>query len=122
MGIVCAVVSALVSAACGDSTATTFTYQWDGSSTDHLADGATINITLNADGTTTGRLFVPEGSPGGVDWDEDLAGTWAFWGRWVTFDHPARTFLRDMSFMVEANRLSGEETLGTLTVRVVLSK
>src|SRR5688572_27608098 len=59
----------------GSYTASTFTL----SSVDLLALGATVTATLNADGTTTGRLFVP-GLAGNDDIDEDLEGTWSLSG------------------------------------------
>ena len=41
--------------------------------------------TLNADGTTTGRLHVPAGVGGPDAIDEDLSGTWSLSGTTVTF-------------------------------------
>lgn len=84
----------------GTYTATTFTVTEDGSAAeDILALGGTLTMTLNANGTTTGSLFVPGGLAGGGDFLADLEGTWDMDndGR-ITFDHEADTFLRDVAF------------------------
>lgn len=70
----------------GSYEASTFTLTQDGSTDDLLAQGGTL--TLNADGTTSGRLFVPDGNEDGSDFDADLAGTWTLNGSRVSFDHP----------------------------------
>jgi len=107
--------------------ATTFTTTTDGSSTDQLAEGATLDITLHEDGTTTGRLFIPGGAEDGGDLDRDLSGTFSFneTNQTVTFDHVADTFVRDMTFSAgELNgvvQLEGEETFSGTTVRLVLA-
>ena len=84
----------------GTYTATTFNVTEDGSATQDILDlGGMITMTLNANGTTTGALFVPGGLEGGGDFLADLEGTWDMDddGR-VTFDHEADTFLRDVAF------------------------
>lgn len=106
--------------------ATTFTTTTDGSSTDQLAEGATLDITLYEDGTTTGRLFIPGGGEDGSDFARDLSGTFSFdeTAQTVTFDHAADTFVRDMTFATGrlngVVRLEGEETFSGTTVRLVL--
>jgi hypothetical protein len=91
---------------------------------DVLAAGGSIELTLNADGTTAGRLFVPElfGGPG---FEADLAGTWIFYGTRLELDHPAYTFLREMVFAVEDGQLSADWWDGMMdgyTYYVVLTK
>jgi hypothetical protein len=49
-----------------------------GSTMDLLDEGAEITITLADDGTTSGRLFVPEGNDDGSDLDASLDGTFVF--------------------------------------------
>lgn len=106
--------------------ATTLTTTTDGSTTDQLAEGATLDITLHEDGTTTGNLFIPGGGEDGSDFDRDLSGTFSFneTTQTVKFDHAADTFVRDMTFTAgQLNgtvRLEGEETFSGTTVRVVL--
>jgi hypothetical protein len=106
----------------GSYTATTFTITSPVGTTDLLALGATVTITLAGDGTTTGHLFVPAGAAGGGDLDADIAGTWTLAGSTVTFSQTADTFIRDAAFAAGANRLTGEDTFSGVTVRLVLSK
>jgi hypothetical protein len=106
----------------GSYTATTFTITSSAGTTDLLAVGATVTVTLAGDGTTAGHLFVPNGAAGGGDLDEDLAGTWTLAGSTVTFSQTADTFIRDAAFTAGPNRLTGEDTFSGVTVRLVLSK
>jgi len=87
-----------------------------------LSLGATVAIVLNPDGTTTGRIFAPGLDEGGQDLDVDLAGTWTLQGETVTFNQPGDTFIRDVPFTVGRNRLQGEGTFNTVTVRLTLTK
>ena len=75
---------------------------------DLLASGASLTLTLAADHSTTGRLFVPAGYAGGAAVDESMAGTWRQSHDTVYFDGPADTFVRDVPFVVRANTLSAE--------------
>lgn len=112
----------------GSYQATTFTSTVDDQTTDHLDAGATLTLTLGDDGTTTGRLFVPGGAEDGGDLDAPLDGTWSFDADedQVTFDHPADTFVRDMTFSaIGVNglpRIRGTETFGDATLEVVLDR
>ncbi len=81
-----------------------------GQPVDWLARGASIRLDLNADMTTTGRMYVPGADEDGGDIDADLAGTWAFEDGVVRLSHEADTFLRDMDLVVEGDRIVGEET------------
>lgn len=126
----------LVSAACGESStgpspadvagsyeATTLTVTDGGSTIDALADGASITVTLDGDGTTAGTFVVPASmSESGEEEVLDLQGTWTLEGRNVSLDHGADTFLRDMTLRAGDGRLEGEETFGSETVRVVLER
>ncbi len=109
-------------AVAGTYRATTFTMEEAGVTTDWLALGASIVLTLNSDGTAAGRLLVPGGGRDGSDFDEDLTGVWDLTGTTLRLNHTAETFLREMVFRVAGSRLSGEETFGSVTVRLALSK
>jgi hypothetical protein len=106
--------------------ATTFTARSGALTRNLLSLGSSINVTLRDDDTTTGRLFVPGAGPDGSDFDADLAGTFSFDDsrNEVTFDHPADTFVRDVTFTAArsagAVQLEAEETSSGVTVRVVL--
>ena len=107
----------------GEYAATVFTTTTSGTTTDQLAAGASFMLTLTADGTVAGRLFVPDAAEGGGDFDADMTGTWAISGDAVTFDQATDTFVRDMPFIaLEAQLLQGEATFTETTIRVVLSK
>lgn len=106
----------------GSYTSTTFLTTDSTGTTDQLAAGTTFTISLAANGTTTGRLFVPGAGAGGGDLDADMAGTWTLTGTTVQFAQTADTFVRDMPFRAESNRLRGEAVFGATTVRVVLTK
>ena len=60
---------------------------------DLLARGASIDVTLHDDGTTSGQLVMPSESEEGVDATYDLAGTWQIDGDEVVFDHEGDTVL-----------------------------
>jgi len=106
----------------GTYSATTFTSTNGATTTDHLAVGGSLTLTLGPDGTTTGRLFVPAGAEGGGDLDADMAGTWTLTGSTVDFAQAADTFVRDMTFTAEPNRLRGSATFSGTTIRVVLER
>ena len=127
-------VTVLVPLACGNSTAPTmesvagtysirtFTVQEGTTTTDLLAGGGFIWLTLSEGGATAGHVFVPGGGEDGGDLDEDLTGTWTLTGTRVSLDHEADTFLRDMTFIVSGTSLSGAETFGEVTITVMLDK
>jgi hypothetical protein len=79
-------------------------------------------VTLAADGSTIGRLFVRGGAENEGDVDADLTGTWTLTGSTVTFEQTADTFIRDVEFTAGKNSLTGEETFIGTTVRLVLTK
>jgi hypothetical protein len=85
-----------------------------GTTTNQLASGASIALTLNANGTTSGRW------PGQLD--ADLAGTWSLNGNTVRLSQPADTFLRDMDLRVRGNTLVGDQTFGSTRVQLTLTK
>jgi hypothetical protein len=106
----------------GSYSASTFTLTTPSGTTNLLAVGAAVDVTLAADGTTTGRLFVPGGAEGGGDLEADLAGTWTLTGNTVTFNQSADTFIRDVEFTAGANRLTSEGIFGGQTIRLVLTR
>lgn len=106
----------------GSYTATTFTLTTVVGEINLLAGGAAVTLTLATDGSTTGRLFVPDGGIGGSDLDEDLTGTWSLTDDTVTFEQSAATIIPDVQFVATANRLTGEGTFSGGTLRLVLTK
>jgi len=111
----------------GSYEATTFETDDGSGTTDQLAAGSSIEITLSGDGSTSGRIFVPGGAEDGGDFDESLDGTWSFQApSAVTFDLTADVFLRDVTFTARevggSVELEAEDTPGTVTIRVVLER
>ena len=106
----------------GSYQASSLTGTQSGITVNLLSLGATVAIVLNENGTTTGRVFAPGLDEGGQDLDVDLAGTWTLQGETVTFNQTGDTFIRDIPFTVGRNRLQGEGTFNTITVRLTLTK
>jgi hypothetical protein len=106
----------------GTYQATTFTATQNGISANLLALGGGLSMTLAEDGTATGHLLAPRLGENGRDVDMNLNGTWTLNGDAVRFMLPQETFLREMRFRVEPNRLVGDENFGTTRVQLVLTK
>jgi hypothetical protein len=98
-------------------------YKQNSIAADVLALGGSIDVNLGSEGLVTGHLFVPNGDVGGTDLDLDLDGTWDLNGTTVTFDMPnVDTFVRDMPFTAESDRLTGDRTFAGTRIQVVLSR
>jgi len=106
----------------GSYTASSFTVTESGNTTDVLALGASIDVTLNRNGTTTGNFFLPGGEEDGSDFNADLSGTWSLNGTTVSFSHSANTFLPEVPFEVDGETLTGEQTFVGALVRATLRK
>ncbi|HET6778270.1 MAG TPA: hypothetical protein VFH26_05240 [Gemmatimonadales bacterium] len=106
----------------GSYQATSLTATQSGITVNLLSLGATVAMVLNEDGTTTGRVFAPGLDEGGQDLDVDLAGTWTLQGETVTFDQTGDTFIRDIPFTASPNRLQGEGTFESVTIRLTLTR
>ena len=126
---------ALSIAACGDNgpnvptqqavagtyMATTFLATTGGVTTNLLTSGASVTLILGADGTTSGRLFVPASVAPQVD--ASLAGTWTFFNATdIDITSTTDTFIRDMLFSVGGNTLVGDQTFGATRIQIVLTK
>jgi hypothetical protein len=105
----------------GSYTATTFTVTSGVAEVDLLALEASVTATLDADGTTMGRLHVPSvlDQP---QIDEDLAGTWTLEGTTVTFSPTSSTLIEDVDFTVGTNTLTGEGTFDGSALLLLLTK
>jgi hypothetical protein len=114
--------SPTVETVAGSYTASLLTLSSSVGTTDLLALGSTVAITLAVGGTTSGRLFVPGGADDGSDLDVDLAGTWALSGSTVTFQQAGDTFIRDVEFTAGPNELNGEGMFSGAIIRLVLAK
>ena len=106
----------------GDYSASVFTLDVGAGVINQLVQGASVAVTLAPDGTTTGRLFLPGGGENGGDLDADLTGTWSLSRGAVTFDQPSDTFIRNVRFDADRNRLIGEDWSGHQVISLVLTK
>jgi hypothetical protein len=106
----------------GTYSATVFTLTLAVTTVDQLVLGSEVELTLAPDGTASGHLFMPGGGEGGGDLDVALTGTWTLSGGAVTFDQTPDTFIRDVRFTADRNRLIGHETIGHNIVDLVLTK
>ena len=106
----------------GSYQASSLTGTQSGITVNLLSLGASVEMVLNENGTTSGRVFAPGLDEGGQDLDVDLAGTWTLQGETVTFNQTGDTFIRDVPFTVTPNRLRGEGTFNGVTVRLTLTK
>jgi hypothetical protein len=108
--------------AAGAYAATSFTLNQGGPEEDLLAQGSSITLTLLADGTTTGHMFVPAALTGESDFDEDLDGTWTQADDVVRLEHTADTFLRDIDLVVSGNELTGQVSDPTFVLAIVFTR
>jgi hypothetical protein len=114
--------SPTVETVAGSYTASSLTLSSSVGTTDLLALGSTVAITLATNGTTTGRLFVPGGADDGSDLDVDLAGTWTLSGSIVTFNQTGDSFIPEVEFTAGPNQLNGEGMFSGAIIRLVLAK
>lgn len=94
----------------------TFTITESGRTTNLQAQGASLDIVLDSSGTTSGRLVVP-----GV-LDASMAGTWTLKADTVRFNQTADTFVRDMPFLLRAERLVGIQEFDGARIDVTLAR
>lgn len=106
----------------GSYVATVLTVEETSGTTDYLAFGATMEVTLHPDGTVDGQFFVPSLGPGGSDIDVALGGAWSLDGNQVTIESIQDTFLQDVVFTATEGRLDGEFVGNGVSVQVRLEK
>lgn len=114
-------VAAAPEAVAGRYVATTLTATTGGVTTDELAAGVALRLTLHPDGRTLGALQVPA-AIGGADTLIDLSGSWTLVADTVRFGEGGDTIVRRTPFRVSRDRLEGEATFGGTTLRVTLSR
>ena len=85
----------------GAYTATSFV----GGGFDVLALGGSLNISLGADGSLAGNMFIPAAAGGPLD--ADMVGTYTLSGSSLTFLQDADTFIRDSTWIWSNGVLNG---------------
>lgn len=91
-------------------------------SRDMVAEGASLVLGLHPNGATSGRIFIPANVEGVPDFDEDLTGTWRIEGGQIHLEHDADTFLRDLPFDLDDERLVADDLVGGVRVRLELER
>jgi hypothetical protein len=95
----------------------------DDHSTDMLAAGLTISLTLSAGGVVTGTMFIPaQFNISGTDETHDMAGTYTLAGSVVRLHQMATTFISDLPFTVAGTVLRGTRVDAYETLSVRLSR
>ncbi len=84
----------------GSYTAIEFVTTGNSGQTNQLLIGGSLQMTLAANGTTSGHLHMAASGANPVV-DADMAGTWTQNTSFVEFSQPADTFVRDMTFTLE---------------------
>jgi hypothetical protein len=82
--------------------------------TNQLSIGSTLQITLAANGSTSGHMHTAA-SNGAAATDFDLAGTWSASNNTVTFTQVKDNFLRDMTFLAEQVATNAWDLVGSDT-------
>jgi len=106
--------------------ASTFNLVHGADTTDVLAAGGRLIITLTPSGETSGQLTVPASLNGGTEFVADMAGTFAISGNTVHFVQSEDTFVRDLTFAIGGDgpvvSLTGSATFSDTTINVVLTR
>jgi len=99
-----------------------FTTDSAGTSRDLFAAGATLELIILPFGDVVGALNVPPIPPDTATFYASMNGTWALNGNTVRFTQDADSFVRDMDWIADMDRLSGDKSFGAVRVRVVLKR
>jgi hypothetical protein len=84
----------------GSYTAIEFVTTGSSGQTNQLVIGGSLQMTLAANGTTSGHLHMAASGSNPV-FDADMAGTWTMSGNVVDFSQSADTFVRNMHFTLQ---------------------
>jgi hypothetical protein len=109
----------------GHYAATTWMTFGTSGQTNQITAGSTLNITLNANGTTTGQIHVAASGTDPV-FDRDMAGTWVQTGSTINFSQSADTFVRDMPFTLSSDGthwvLTGDKSFNSTRILLALTQ
>ena len=105
----------------GTYVATRFTYFGELTG-DVLEAGGNLTLVLNADGTTTGSMFVPGSLNAGMDFNVDMAGTFTLVKDSLSLVQPALSYIPYLAWTVSANKIDGSGNISGVTITVVLSR
>ena len=110
----------------GSYVATSWTTTGNSGHQDQILAGSTLQITLAANGTTTGHLHTAASGANPV-FDADMAGTWTVSANVVDITQAADTFVKDMLFTVGSNiqgitTLTGDQTFSGTQIQITLTR
>jgi len=108
----------------GTFLATTFTISSGGTGAlNVLAQGGTLGLNVANNMVTAGTLIIPASLNGGTTLTASLAGTAMRTENVVRFTQPSDTFVRNLTFTLEANRLvAATQTVAGTTYDIVLTR
>lgn len=109
----------------GTYSATSLSLAQAGDTTDLLAEGVTITLTLTPAGATTGSMTVPASySESGEEEILSLLGTYTYDAATgiVVLSHAADTFLRDTDLHAKGTELTGTFDGTTYTISITLDR
>jgi hypothetical protein len=100
---------------------TSFVTTANGVSTDQVARGASVSITLFSNNSASGLLLIPAGD-GQAGADVDLRGAWERNGDLVTFRFDEDTFLEELEFAHGGRDLIADKIIGHQRIQLTLSR
>ena len=101
----------------GHYVATSLTTNTLGITTNELATGSAVTLTLREDGTATGDIYIAS-----FEHREAFQGTWKLERDVVELDSPSDGLLRDVDLTVRGNTLVGDRWLGVTRIQLTLTK
>ena len=104
--------------------ATTFTVSAPGEGTVNvLAVGGSLGVNVATNYVLTGTLVIPPGLNGGTTLTQSMRGVLDTAGTFVRFVQPADTFVRQLSFTFEENRLEAvNQVVDGKTYELILTR
>lgn len=127
----CSALALMLAVACGDGrdpvspllsvaghyVATSLTTNTLGTTTNELATGSAVSLTLREDRTATGDIHIAS-----FDHRETFQGTWKLERDVVELDSPTAGLLRDVDLRVRGNTLVGDRWLGLTRIQLTLTR
>ena len=91
--------------------------------TNVLTSGGTLGFNVATNFVTTGTLIIPAALAGGTTFTASMAGTAVRTGNTVRFTQSADTFMRDLTFTLNENRLEAlNQTVSGTRYDVILTR
>lgn len=101
----------------GHYVATSLTTNTLGITTNELATGSRVTLTLREDGTASGDIYIAS-----FEHRETFDGTWELERGIVELDSPTDGLLRDVELTVRGNTLVGDRSMGLTRIHLVLTR